>query len=171
MVSLKPHAKLKLTAKPKALDGPFAAKIVSPFLAHINKKLGPAEQIGLETLESCVVTTAAGAETASYYASEDMPFLTLSSTVRSLIPADASGAALHVELTPRTTRALKIVCSGVTLSANLPAQHVHLSLHETVVKQFLMDYNNKLNSERPAARIHAVARTHDRRIRDADLVP
>ena len=34
MVSLKPHAKLKLTAKPKALDGPFAAKIVSPGIAQ-----------------------------------------------------------------------------------------------------------------------------------------
>jgi hypothetical protein len=152
MVSLKPHARLKLTAKPKALDGQFVAKIVSPFLTHINKKLEPAGQIGLEGLESCVVSTAAGAVTAAYFTSEDVPFLTLTNTVSSVVPEDAVGAVLHVELTPRTTRAFKIVCSGVTLSANLPAQHVHLPLHETVVKQFLMQYNDKVNSERKGAK-------------------
>jgi hypothetical protein len=161
-------ATLKLTAKEKVLDAPFGAKIIEPYIKHVNKKQPADAQLTLASFESAVLRCGT-AEVFSFTVSEAEPALTVSATVRSVVPAGAEGETLGVELFQRATRALKITCAGVSLSANLPAQHVHLSLHETVVKQFLMDYNNKLNSERPAARIHAVARTRDPR-RGADRV-
>ena len=145
-------AKLKLTAKPKVLSGPFNAKIVSPFLLAINKKLADKDQIMLEMLESCIVHTQRGKEIAAFRISEAAPMLDLSMPVESLVPPGSAGEILNVELAARAQRAFKITCCGVTLTANLPGQFTHLPLHETVVKKFVMDYNEKVNSERKGAK-------------------
>ena len=143
---------LKLTAKPKALDGAFGVKIVLPYLNHINKKRLATEQLSLENLESVLVSEPPGRTVASFGISEAAPVVDLSATVRSLVPPGTAGEPLAVELAQRAPRQLKIMCAGVSLSATLPAEHVHLSLHETVVKQFIMNYNDKVNSERPRAK-------------------
>ena len=159
--------KLKITTKPKALDGQFGAKVLTPFILHVNKKLSASEQLSLEGLESVVVTTESASEVAAFRISESAPVLDLSATVQSLIPPGAAGEALNVEVAQRTARALKITCAGVSLTATLPEQHVHLSLHETVVKQFVMQYSDKVNAEQkphPKANVtlkvtcHAAAR-------------
>ena len=145
--------KLKLTAKPKALEGAFGAKIIDPFLAHINKKKTvSAEPILIADLESVTVSDGSGAQLAAFCITETLPSPDLSCSVLSLVPPGAAGSTLSVELLQRATRKLKINCAGVSLSADLPGMHVHLSLHETVVKQFIHQYNNKVNSERPSAK-------------------
>ena len=151
--------KLKLTAKPKALGGSFAVKVITPFLSAINKKLGDSDQVYIDALESCLVTTDTQVEVAVFTVTEATPALNLSTTVGSLIPPDGAGETLKVHLARRAMRSLKISCANVTLTANLPKEHIHLSLHETVVKQFLAQYNDKVNSERTGTKCNVTLET------------
>ena len=146
---------LRLKVKSTALDRPFGAKIVMPFLTAANKKINdPSKQIQLETIEAAIVRriSPTGPTLTIFEISEQAPALDLSVPMHTLVPADSHGEELYVELVPRAPRLLKIECAGVTLSATLGAEHVHLPLHETVVRQFVMNYNEKMAEEKPTAK-------------------
>lgn len=148
---------LTLGAAQEVFSEPFGSAILAPYLREANEEAKGEPQLSEASFESVTVTRSAMSSrgkrcrkaVALWTVSQAAPSIDFSAMVRSLV---APGETVYVELALRKDRQLKIECAGVSLTATLPAEHVHLSLHTTVVPQFIMQYNDKVNAERPRAR-------------------
>ena len=131
--------RLKLTAKPKALDKSFSKVIVEPFLKSINAARPADDQLSLDNLEKVLIGP-------GDRLSDRIP--DLSASVRSVVPSDVvpSGVA-RVDLIPRRERNVSLALAGVQLEATLPADFVHLPMRQSILPEFLSNLNKayKLN--------------------------
>jgi len=130
---------LRVTIKPKALFKPFGKTVIEPFLKAVNAKLPEAERVGVEDFERFMV----GPGTRMSDTVSD-----LSVTVQSVLPTDTEdqdedqAGIVRVDLMPRTTRDVTLIYRHIGFEASLPAQHVHVTLANAVLKGFCKHVNS-----------------------------